>query len=694
MAPENDMNEGIDLVVQDADVVTVPIDTTLTRSGEAADAKAVGDALALKADKSELAQAIEVNGQGADSQGKIIVYGTDIEMSDTDSTTLKAKIEAVDGKSGADIPLTSSTGSQTVKQAIDAANSRTAADILMASSDPTTVAAQIVAMGNTETELGKRVDNILSSGGDALPVHFGSEQTIGDALDGCVKSVNGEGPDESGNVQVQHALTADNLTSSSSQTSIGEWVRRTSGGSASISDGNAWLSGIRGNRVHVGYVPEVLNMTVNAAPREEGETPITATIDRDTFVAYVSQSGTINLTFTTSWSADPALYGVTVTGTPVSGDQITIVYTKEDRGTIIQSDPQSMVSTGWNLYNHDTGYTMALKYANPATFKIEGTYTAVKFSSTISGEKTTITPSDGLFTIEANGYIWVEGGNTTDTALYMTWGDWVLEGPSTFEVYTEDVIDLSDVMAECFPYGLLRVGDVRDEIDFNTGTAISNVQRLSYSAENVAAAEASGRTWEADGSYIYLERAAAVVTDIDVDGEYAVSDHGMEYFTDTDLAVYAIVIYGNNLKNKLERDVLTKSQDLVDNLVTNDATKALSAKQGKALSDQIGNKPTYASQMAMSSSDSTKVSTAISKLKVKSVTTSGTTNANGSLEIPTSKLDPTKHVPLFAGNNSGYNCSFYVSSGKYFIKYWSSSGTTFQILANASAAPTIYYLEI
>ena len=50
----DDLNEAIEDVVEDADVVTVPIDDTLSNSGEAADAKAVGDALALKADKSEL----------------------------------------------------------------------------------------------------------------------------------------------------------------------------------------------------------------------------------------------------------------------------------------------------------------------------------------------------------------------------------------------------------------------------------------------------------------------------------------------------------------------------------------------------------------------------------------------------------------------------------------------------------------
>ena len=117
--------------------------------------------------------------------------------------------------------------------------------------------------------------------GADIMVEPGESETIRFALMTRVKTVNGESPDDNGNVQVQHALTADNLTSSASQNNVASFVRRTSGGSASISTGDAWLSTLRGNRTHIGFVPEQLNMTVNAAPREEGETPITATIDRD-----------------------------------------------------------------------------------------------------------------------------------------------------------------------------------------------------------------------------------------------------------------------------------------------------------------------------------------------------------------------------------------------------------------------------
>ena len=115
---DNDLNEVVEEVVEDATVMTVNIDDTLSVSGEAADAKATGDALALKADKSELQAAVTVNGQAADNQGHIIVDASQIEMSESDDTKVKAAIEAIDGKTGADIPVSAAVGAKKIGTAI------------------------------------------------------------------------------------------------------------------------------------------------------------------------------------------------------------------------------------------------------------------------------------------------------------------------------------------------------------------------------------------------------------------------------------------------------------------------------------------------------------------------------------------------------------------------------------------------
>lgn len=373
----------------------------------------------------------------------------------------------------------------------------------------------------------------------------------------AVKTVNGNEADENGNIQVNVVPFAQNLESETSQRNYGTFTQRMAGGDASIDDGDAWLMDIKGTSQHEGYVAEVLEMTVTAIERAE---PITATLDRAAFISAFPSSGTLTLAYSSGWTADPSLYGITVTGDPVDGDVITVLYVAEERGEIIVCNPTSLVATGWNLYNNTLGYAFAVKYTEG--YRIEGTYTAVKWSATVDGEQTALTVTDGNFDIPADGYIWVEGGNAEDTVVYATWIDWT-EGCPDYAGYSESVVDLSSVMASKFPNGLLVAGSAADEIDLNLGQAISRVERLAYSEVNRATAAASGREYEFDEDYIYLARANPIISSITIDGSFTSSDHGIEYFTGADVPVVAELLYGNNLKNKLERNVLTVSpQDL------------------------------------------------------------------------------------------------------------------------------------
>ena len=483
-----------------------------------------------------------------------------------------------------------------------------------------------------------------------------------------ITSVNGEGADGTGNLEVARVPFADNLTADDAQSSFGEFIARTTGGDASLSDGDAWLSTIKGRRVHNGYaaasvqmtvtpVPrvapaditavinestfktevgdtygnyrfsytgfawtlpyepdpeeeeeegggeghasyievdladygitvsntpipgdnilvvyysqedpehegqtiDVVNMTVNPAPRQ-ADPEIIAVIDNSAFIAAAGdQSGTYTFTYTTAWSTNPASYGITVVNAPVNGDVITVVYAAEDRGVIVMSDPDSFISTGWNLYNHTLGYARVLKYSDTYGFMIGGTYTAVQFSETVSGEKTTITPdANGKFSISKDGYIWVTGGNNTDTFVIMTWSDWQ-SGPSgAFKAYEETEIDLSGIMTN-FPYGLCQVGTVSDIIDFSLKTAMRYIDRMAYSAANLAIAQASGRQYECDDDYIYIVRETPETYAITVANNYTASDHGMEIFEGTSVKVYMESFYGQNLKDKLRTDVVTIS---------------------------------------------------------------------------------------------------------------------------------------
>ena len=369
-------------------------------------------------------------------------------------------------------------------------------------------------------------------------------------------TINGISPDpETRDTQVNEVPLADNLSTDVAQLVGGEFVQRMSGGGAAIEDGSAFLSSIEGNSVISGAVSESIDMSVIPAIGSD----ITATIDRDTFVEYVLASGTITLTHSGSaWSADPALYGITVSGTPVAGDEIVVVYVKENRGTIINATPSSFNSTGWNLFNKTVGYARVCKYSDDYGYKIGGSFTAVSFSQTIGGTTEIVSvDSDGYFNVPSDGFVYVTGSDAT-TYIFATWSDWVDNPPATFEDYSVSIIDLTEAMV-FFPYGLCSVGVVKDEIDLNTKTLYRRIDRMGYSEENLETVISYGVDYIVDTNYIYFVALSPYSEATNIEGNYTVSDHGIEYFINTSVPAVANVLYGENLKDKLRMNVLTIS---------------------------------------------------------------------------------------------------------------------------------------
>lgn len=369
------------------------------------------------------------------------------------------------------------------------------------------------------------------------------------------------------NIPITTVPLADNLTSDEAQINTGTFIIRTSGGEASIKDGAAMMSEIQGNMVKTGYVAESITPTF-VPSSSPGNDPISdISVDRDTFVTqFVAQSDTSPVVFTYSsdWDVSPSSYGITFSGTPVSGDKISVAYVAENRGTITTASPSSFISTGWNLYNHASGYARVIDYSEQYGFMISGTYTSLKFSATLTGTQSTITPVDGYFTVPSDGYLFVTGGNDTDTAIWMTWSDWTEEANGgVFAAYSQTSIDLSGVMVN-FPDGLMRVGNYYDEINLNTGKAYCRIEKLEYTTQNLEGVIASGVPYETDTGYIYAVRETPATYNITLDGSYTVSDHGMEMFAGTSVALTGSFLYGNDLKGKLRRDVLTISEQELD----------------------------------------------------------------------------------------------------------------------------------
>lgn len=342
----------------------------------------------------------------------------------------------------------------------------------------------------------------------------------------AVLTVNSTGPDAFGNVQINRVNLAGDLESTSTQANSGEFIVRTSGGEASINSGEARLLSVRGRAVHTGYESD------------------------------------------------------------------------EARGTITVSTPSRFVSTGWNLYQHDDSYTGYTGYARVINyggdFRVAGSYGTLKFSDSLDGSRSDLAVSSGKITgFPANwteGYIWASEGNSTNTEIYLAWGDWAGGYSGAYAAYSETVIDFSELFGSghAFPYGLLQVGSAYDEIDLtaeNGGQAISRIDRLDYNETNLATAQSSGREWDADEDYIYLVKANPdITTDLGISNAYTANDHGMELFEDTEVPVYASCNYGASLRNKLERDVLTISQQTLSAAQQNQVRKNIGAASEAAVS--------------------------------------------------------------------------------------------------------------
>ena len=90
----SELNEGIEYEVEDASVIPTPIDPTLSIEGEAADAKATGDAIA------GVIGNLRINGK-APSNNAVTLYAGDISMSSGEgANTITQAIEAISNANG------------------------------------------------------------------------------------------------------------------------------------------------------------------------------------------------------------------------------------------------------------------------------------------------------------------------------------------------------------------------------------------------------------------------------------------------------------------------------------------------------------------------------------------------------------------------------------------------------------------
>ena len=276
---------------------------------------------------------------------------------------------------------------------------------------------------------------------------------------------------------------------------------------------------------------------------------------------------------TSATTVDLADYGITVTGTPISGDEIDVHYVKEDFGTILNATPSTFRSVGFNLYNNANGFARVVGSEDGQWYNIKGTYTKIEFATTQAGPFTEITPenytvgsysTNSGFPIYEDGFIKVTGGNATDTMINLIWSGYMID--AEYQAYTEDKITIptQDINSQTLPTELCQIGQTRDVINFDILTWVKKISKVAYTSATLENLLAQHPTWvegtdyEWDNNYIYyVDTPTTYNLSPSLSGIYKVDDFGIEFITGTDIPVRCAILYGQNLKDKLRRDVLT-----------------------------------------------------------------------------------------------------------------------------------------
>ena len=412
-------------------------------------------------------------------------------------------------------------------------------------------------------------------------------KAIEDAVKAAVTSVNGM----HGDVEITHVQLADNLYSPDNQDIFDDYKYRTSGGSASINTGEAELATVFGNTVPVGRIAESLGI---ATSTESLQATIVPSEWKQSLLA--ANSGTYAFTFDGArWKYDGsnvtlADYGITVSGSPEEDDVITVTWQKDVRGTLVTATPTSFQSLGLNQFNPSSKLTNYSIDTSGAVEANTGTY--VCWIHAVGGHKYTVydsqngvlriglcdtvptTSTTGIEIVTSNvGTSYVDVDEDcyicvviTDPSTLCVHPKWSGYEDATYEAYAESNITIptADKDSTALPtasYGMPSVGAVRDELSFDLKTYTKRIGQMAYSEANLTTVQAMGVDYDYDATNIFYVLTEPVVYELagTVSGAYTADDFGTEEFIGTTVPLYALNVYGQNLRDKLRSDVVTIS---------------------------------------------------------------------------------------------------------------------------------------
>ena len=393
---------------------------------------------------------------------------------------------------------------------------------------------------------------------------------------GSVNSVNHIFPDAEGNVDLDIVPYAENLIAYDNIKENSEFIFRTSGGTKDIESGEANLNIIYGNCT-------IENGVITAAT----PTSFRSILDNQFNKASMILTG----------------YTLSSTGaiTESSGSYVCYIHAVGGllTGYTIYDPNNSIVRVGWND-SIPTSSTTGIIVTSGG-----------EIVSDITND-----PTLSILVANTNGYIIVACENIDDLTVHPRWSG-IHDTESSSYVQSSITIPVSDVNGSQLPtatYGFPSVNNIRDEINFDQRTYTQRIGYYPYSTTNLGIVVGLEVPYIYDNNSIFYVLPNPVVYNLanTISSNYIVSDIGTEEFLGTVVPVLTSTVYGQNLKDKLRRDVLTispqtltstekaqvlsnigaaasgsyvQTSDIVNSLTSTATDAPLSAAMGKELKD-------------------------------------------------------------------------------------------------------------
>lgn len=359
---------------------------------------------------------------------------------------------------------------------------------------------------------------------------------------GIVKTVNGNGPDDSGNVELTKVPLSDNLYTSDMVIDDPEsgYVFRTTGGDASVTNGEGYLSRIRG-------LTEIVDgVLVSAKPTAFVSHGFNQFKPSDVLGGYAKFNETGKIVVDTT-NAYKIAYAHVAGGL--------------SKGYTVHATEGAVTRVGWCSSIPSIGSTARF-------VELEATE-----DSTVDGCKNYKFTAFGNGELFDDGYFCIETTSIEKMSVHPHWSgpaNWRDEGLEDYVEYSSSTVLIPTVNSEgtelpIAEYGIPSVGAVCDEFDFDAKKYYKRIGFKTFSAENIEYVKSYGTEYVDDGVasiYYVLKEADRVVFDLpnSFSNLVAVCDYGTEEFIGSSVSVRAKMSYLPNLRDKLRTNVLTISE--------------------------------------------------------------------------------------------------------------------------------------